>query len=38
MIDEMNVNRFWELGDRLVTKHAIVIDLPKGSSHPRHPR
>lgn len=29
--------RFWELGDRLVREHPIVIDRPRGSRHPRHP-
>ena len=29
--------RFWDLGDRLVTTHCIVIDRPGGSAHPRFP-
>jgi inorganic pyrophosphatase len=29
--------RFWELGDRLVADHPIVIDRPGGSAHPRFP-
>ncbi len=29
--------RFWELADRLVGEHPIVIDRPRGSRHPRHP-
>jgi len=29
--------RFWELADRLVRDHPIVIDRPGGSRHPRFP-
>jgi len=29
--------RFWELADQLVATHAIVIDRPRGSAHPRMP-
>lgn len=28
---------FWEEMIRLVTNHHIIIDRPKGQSHPRHP-
>jgi inorganic pyrophosphatase len=30
-------SRFWDLGDRLVREHPIVIDRPGGSGHPRFP-
>src|SRR5579884_3172446 len=29
--------RFWALADELVRSHAIVIDRPRGSQHPRMP-
>ena len=29
--------RFWRLADQLVADHAIVIDRPAGSTHPRYP-
>lgn len=32
-----NARRFWELADRLVAEHRIVIDRPAGSNHPRYP-
>ena len=28
---------FWQSMERLLTTHAIVIDRPRGSSHPRYP-
>lgn len=28
---------FWEILDRLVTSSRIVVDRPKGSTHPRYP-
>ena len=30
-----NKEKFWELMDRLVEKHRIVVDRPKGSRHTR---
>lgn len=30
-------HRFWQQADTLVAKHAIVIDRPGGSAHPRYP-
>jgi inorganic pyrophosphatase len=33
----MTDRRFWELADQLVREHAIVIDRPGGSRHPRFP-
>jgi inorganic pyrophosphatase len=30
--------RFWQLADRLVREHPIVIDRPRGSRHPRYPQ
>ncbi|MBQ4071501.1 MAG: inorganic pyrophosphatase [Clostridia bacterium] len=33
----MNKNeKFWQLLDKLVEKHRIVVDRPKGSCHPRY--
>jgi inorganic pyrophosphatase len=32
-----NTPDFWEYLDRLVTGSRIVIDRPKGSTHPRYP-
>ena len=29
--------RFWSMGDRLVSEHAMIIDRPGGSAHPRFP-
>ncbi len=28
---------FWDLLDKLVAEHAMVIDRPRGSRHPRYP-
>lgn len=28
---------FWSLLDRLLLEHAVIIDRPKGSRHPRYP-
>lgn len=35
--DSAEHERFWQLGDRLVASHRIVIDRPGGSAHPRMP-
>ena len=29
--------RFWQYLDQLLASHALVIDRPKGTAHPRHP-
>ena len=34
----MNMNEaFWKMLDEFVREHEIIIDRPKGSSHPRYP-
>jgi inorganic pyrophosphatase len=29
--------QFWKLIDQLIENHALIIDRPKGSAHPRYP-
>ncbi len=32
----MNNDKFWEILDKLFTEHKLIVDRPKGSTHPKH--
>ena len=36
-LNDYNTTEFWQVLDKLVSESEIVIDRPKGSSHPRYP-
>ncbi len=37
MTSSASPDEFWDFLDHLVSEHKIVIDRPKGSTHPRYP-